>query len=104
MYIFARLYFAGKEVIKPSAMGFNIENSVALQQNMEVIGNTTKSNDDTWKPVWGEVSSIRNHYNQLTIHLREKKEPFRLLDIVFKHFENDVEQPERFFLFPKVNR
>ena len=84
------VYFAGKEVIKPSAMGFKIENSVALQQNMEVIGSTTKSNDDTWKPVWGEVSSIRNHYNKLTIHLREKKEPFRLLDIVFKVFEDGV--------------
>lgn len=84
------VYFAGKEVIKPSAMGFNIENSVALHQNMELTSSTSTSKDDTWKPVWGEVSSIRNHYNQLTIHLREKKEPFRLLDIVFKVFEDGV--------------
>lgn len=71
-------------------MGFNIENSVALHQNMELTSSTSTSKDDTWKPVWGEVSSIRNHYNQLTIHLREKKEPFRLLDIVFKVFEDGV--------------
>ncbi len=84
------VYFAGKEMIKPSAMGFKIEDALPLQDNMEITGSTTTTADDTWKPVWGEVSSIRNHYNQLTIHLREKKEPFRLADIVFKVFEDGV--------------
>ena len=29
------------------------------------MGSEKKSVDETWKPVWGEVSEIRNHYNQV---------------------------------------
>lgn len=30
--------------------------------------------DETWKPVWGEVSQIRNHYNELAVTLDQKNE------------------------------
>lgn len=45
--------------------------------------------DETWQPVWGEQSSIRNHYNEMAVclsqpddngHLREMIVRFRLYD------------------------
>ena len=30
--------------------------------------------DETWKPVWGEVSQIRNHYNELAVTLDQKEQ------------------------------
>ena len=42
--------------------------------------------DETWEPVWGEVKSIRNHYNELAVTLDQKAQErnivirFRLYD------------------------
>ncbi|MGH7237615.1 MAG: glycoside hydrolase family 97 catalytic domain-containing protein, partial [Candidatus Saccharimonadales bacterium] len=44
----------------------------------------------TWAPVWGEVSHIRNHYEQVTIHLKQQNPPGRLMDIVFRVFADGV--------------
>ncbi|WP_431214489.1 glycoside hydrolase family 97 N-terminal domain-containing protein [Puia sp. P3] len=43
--------------------------------------------DESWKPVWGEVATIRNRYEELTVHLRKED---RLLDIIFRVFEDGV--------------
>ncbi len=32
----------------------------------------TRSNDQTWKPVWGEVAAIRDHYQELTMYLENE--------------------------------
>ena len=32
----------------------------------------TSTFDETWEPVWGEVKSIRNHYNELAVTLDQK--------------------------------
>ena len=31
----------------------------------------TSTFDETWKPVWGETSTIRNHYNEMAVHLSQ---------------------------------
>lgn len=37
-----------------------------------VIAKTdTSSFDETWKPVWGETATIRNHYNELAVTLNQ---------------------------------
>jgi hypothetical protein len=42
--------------------------------------------DENWKPVWGEVAQIRNHYNELAVTLNQKRNGqtnhnrFRLFD------------------------
>lgn len=60
------IYYGEKPVIKPSAMGFTLANDSALDKGFALTGSEQTSVDESWKPVWGEVSSIRNHY-QLTI-------------------------------------
>jgi hypothetical protein len=78
-----------KAVIKTSDLGFKLTNDRPLDSNFELIGSEKQDHDDTWKPVWGEVSSIRNHYQQLTVNLRQKNTG-RLLNIVFRVFEDGV--------------
>lgn len=45
--------------------------------------------DDTWKPVWGEESSIRNHYNELLVQLKQTKNN-RFLNIRFRLFDDGL--------------
>ncbi len=84
------IYFNQKPVIVPSRLGFTLNGSPALEKSFELVGTDKTSIDESWRPVWGEVSSIRNHYNQLTVKLREKNPPRRLLTIVFRVFEDGV--------------
>ncbi len=81
--------FNDKPVIKPSSLGFVFINNDNFNSGFEVTGSDTTSHDDTWQPVWGEVKNIRNHYNQLTVHLKQKNTN-RLLDIEFRVFAEGV--------------
>lgn len=81
------LSYLGKQVILPSRLGFQLSNGISLDSNFILLKAETKSVDETWKPVLGEVSLIRNHYQQLTVHLQQKHPQGLLLNIVFKVFE-----------------
>lgn len=45
--------------------------------------------DETWKTVWGEESSIRNHYNELFVQLKQTKNN-RFLNIRFRLFDDGL--------------
>src|SRR5688572_8948802 len=68
-----------QEVINPSKLGFSLDVDSAFNTGFTIINTEKKQHDDTWHPVWGEESSIRNNYEELTIHLRHRSG--RLLNI-----------------------
>ncbi|WP_316821735.1 glycoside hydrolase family 97 protein [Pedobacter gandavensis] len=66
-----QLTYKGKEVIKPSTIGLQLKNAPDLLNGFE-ISDTRQSNfDETWTPVWGEVKTIRNNYNELAVTLKQ---------------------------------
>jgi glucan 1,4-alpha-glucosidase len=81
--------YDAKEVIRPSHLGIKIVDSAALDKNFVLLNLDSTTVDDSWKPVLGEVNTIRNHYKQLNIHLKQNTTG-RLLDIVFRIFEDGV--------------
>jgi hypothetical protein len=54
------------------------------------MGTERRSSDETWQPVWGETKNIRNHYEELVVHLLKPGSPDRLLDIIFRVFADGV--------------
>ena len=77
-----RLDYAAKQVIEggelgvnidnhlvESAMGIPVDNSKVWTSGMEVIKVERAAKDDNWNPIYGEYSSIRDHYNEMVIHL-----------------------------------
>ena len=52
-----------------SAMGIPVDNSNVWTNGMEVTSVDRRSEDNTWKPVYGEYAQIRDRYNEMTIHL-----------------------------------
>jgi hypothetical protein len=88
------VFFGDKAVIKTSSLGFGLTDTrsmkvMPMDAGFELTGSEKKDHDDTWKPIWGEVSNIRNHYQELTIRLHQKNTG-RLLDIVFRVFDDGV--------------
>ncbi len=84
------VYFDKKPFITPSRLGFVLKDAAPLENGFEITGSDKRAVDETWKPVLGEVSTIRNHYEELTVHLRQKNSPNILLNIIFRVFEDGV--------------
>jgi hypothetical protein len=82
--------YGERAVIKQSLMGFILANDTAFDKHFEIIDSDHTSVDENWKPVWGEVSSIRNHYEQVVVRLKQKNSPNRLMNIIFRVFEDGV--------------
>jgi hypothetical protein len=84
------LYFAGKTIIEPSSLGIELVNDSSFNRQLEIIGTEKKLVDEQWNPIWGEVRSIKNKYEQLTVQLKQKNAPNRLMNLVFRVFEEGL--------------
>jgi hypothetical protein len=83
------VFYDQKTIIQASKLGFTLTNNDDFNSNFKITGSEKKSVDETWKPVWGEVDEIRNHYNEVTVHLKQNATN-RLLDIVFRVFADGI--------------
>ena len=70
--------YKNRAVVKPSHLGLELAKDkhaskgmreTSLMDGFEIKDTKTSTFDETWKPVWGEVASIRNHYNELAVTL-----------------------------------
>ena len=64
---FYTLSYYGKP-ISNGKLGFKAVDA-DFSQNFIWKQTTTGVSDQVWKPVWGEVASIRDNYKELTMHL-----------------------------------
>ncbi len=84
------LQYKTKAVIKTSLLGLELKNDkTSLLNGFTIAGTTNTAFDETWKPVWGETSSIRNHYNEMAVTLNQK-ETGRTLIIRFRMFDEGL--------------
>ena len=83
------VYYKGKEVIKPSKLGLLLKDGTNFTKDFEIIKSEESTFDETWQPVLGEQSNIRNHYNQLFIELKQQNTG-KLLNLVFKAYDEGV--------------
>ena len=73
--------YKNRPVIKPSHLGLELAKdkhaSMGLREHDLLEGFTiakeeTTTFDETWRPVWGETATIRNHYNEYAVTLSQK--------------------------------
>lgn len=65
------LDYKQKPVIKESRLGLELKDGKNLMDGFVLTNSEQSAFDETWKPVWGEVSSIRNQYNELSVTLSQ---------------------------------
>jgi hypothetical protein len=83
-----QLSYRNKPVIQESALDIQLDNNLSERamalkvdrhekwcENLLVKNIATSSKDTTWQPVYGENSSIRDHYNAVTIQLVKDDNP-----------------------------
>lgn len=58
--------------VEPSTLGFSLSRPKTMLTQFSLVSIDSATVDETWKPVWGEVNQIRNHYKALTLTLKDK--------------------------------
>ena len=84
------LAYKDKVVIRPSKLGLELKYQeskssggdmnqkavnprASLFDNFAIAGTKKSTFDKSWNPVWGEVRTIRNHYNEMEVTLTQKE-------------------------------
>lgn len=84
-----QLKFDQKSIINSSKLGLELKDQPSFMKGFTVSKVDTTSFDETWKPVWGEVSQIRNQYRELAITLSQAASA-RTIVIRFRLFNDGV--------------
>ena len=102
---FYQVDFGDRALILPSRLGFKLNVDSIFYEGFAWKGVERRSVDTSWQPVWGEVKEIRDHYEELTVHLQRggmvaggqggagtggMGGAGLLLDLVFRVFEDGV--------------
>ena len=82
------LDYKGKPVVGESHLGFKLQGS-GMYDWFEISDTATREIDETWNPVWGEESQIRNHCNEMTVTLRQTSSN-RFMKICFRVFDDGM--------------
>ena len=83
------LSYKGRAVLKPSKLGLELKDDPGLMSGFTIADVETSTFDETWKPVWGEESQIRNHYNEMAVTLNQKAQE-RNMVIRFRLFDDGL--------------
>lgn len=78
----------GAPLLDFSTLGFELLDAPALREGLEITGTSRDSRDETWETVWGEQRTVRSHYNELRVSVRESDAPRRRFDVVFRLFDD----------------
>lgn len=93
-----QMTYKQKAVIKPSHLGLQLLKSKyasAGDKETDLMDGFTETDaknssfDETWHPVWGENSDIRNHYNELAVTLNQKATDRNII-IRFRVYDDGV--------------
>ncbi len=83
--------FGDKVVMNPSKLGFEFKDEKPMAGNFAVLDHKTKAENETWVPVVkSKHAEILNNYNELTLKLKEKSDPGRIMELHVRAYNDGV--------------
>lgn len=82
------LNYGNKTVLTPSQLGLRAD-EVEFKDGFTIGDVNQRSFDETWVPVWGEYSKIRNNYNELSVEFKAQN-PDRVMVVHFRVFDDGL--------------
>lgn len=79
-----------KQIITTSKMGFEFVENQKMVDGFKIINYEINSNDSTWEQPWGEFKFVKDQHTMLSVHLQETSGEKRLIDIIFKVFNDGL--------------
>lgn len=79
----------GEKLIAASPVGLDLDTS-SLGYGMAIAGQDVATADTEYSLVVGKASTVRDHYNQLTVHFTERAGLKRRMDLVFRAYDDGI--------------
>lgn len=79
--------FRGQTVLIDSPIGLHLTDETRLGPGLDVIDRAAREIDETWTPVWGTDSPIRDHCREIRFPLRGED---RALDLLVRVYDDGV--------------
>jgi hypothetical protein len=76
-------------IVKESTLGIKLKATNSLDTKFVIDSIGHKSFNETWKPVLGELSNIKNNYNEMSVALSQT-ENNRKMNIIFRVFDEGI--------------
>jgi alpha-glucosidase len=80
----------GRTILLPSRLGFRLQQPVDMSHDFQIETIEKRTVRETWEQVWGEARKIKNHFNEMTVHLKGRKNPDKKLKIIFRVYDDGV--------------
>ncbi|HLA56198.1 MAG TPA: glycoside hydrolase family 97 protein [Flavobacterium sp.] len=93
-----RFFSNGKSVIEPSLLGFEFDGIKKMTDGFKVANIEKHTVDTVWEQPWGEFRKVRDHHSEMIVHLKESGGEERLVDIIFRVFDDGLSFR---YVFPK---
>ncbi len=95
--------YKGRTAIADSKLGFVFKKPEISLTKFTLFAIDTQWVDESWKPVWGEVSTIKNNYRQLVVKLNDRSGSGIAMQMTFKVFDDGVGFRYTFLQQPGLN-
>ena len=86
---FYSVSYKANPIVNPSFLGIDLKETDDLDANFRIDSVGNFKVNQTWKPVLGEQSTIKNHYNEMIVALSQPSTK-RKLNIIFRVFDEGV--------------
>ncbi|WP_111708309.1 glycoside hydrolase family 97 protein [Lutibacter citreus] len=74
------------DFLTTSSLGFELKKH-SLKNGFEILSSEEKTEKSEWKTVWGQRETIINHYNELTLHLKQQESNI-LINVIARVFDD----------------
>jgi alpha-glucosidase len=89
-----RLYFSvlrdGREILLDSPFGLDFKDHPPLGRDLEILGESRTSGDETWEMTAGKNRIVRNVYHEIRLSIKEKGSSGRVFDWIVRAYDDGV--------------
>lgn len=82
------LDYKGKKIVEPSKLGIRADETV-FADGFAIASIDTLTVDRTWEPVWGEYSTVRDHFREMAVNLKAEN-PEKEMTVRFRLFDDGL--------------
>lgn len=85
-----RVLYDGNEIIGESSLGFILMNDVRIGDSLYLLGSSSNSVDQSWRPPYGERNEYPEKYNELIVSLADKKGGEAVIEVHLRAYNEGV--------------
>ena len=101
--LYYTVHFKDQPVVLPSEMDIQLDNHISEQamalkvdkakkwcEDLRITNIVTSSANNTWKPVYGERASVKDHYNQAVMEMLKENNPMYKMNVQVRVYNEGV--------------